>query len=114
MAKYLVSFPASAMEHLDADGLQAASAASHAVVDDAKAAGVWVFGGAINEDVAPVRVDDVGNVADDTYPQTAKLNGGYTILEVPSRDEALGWATRFAVACQCAQEVREFHYDAAS
>jgi len=27
---------------------------------------------------------------------------------VPSREEALKWAAKIAVACRCAQEVREF------
>jgi len=27
---------------------------------------------------------------------------------VPSREEALQWASKIAVACRCAQEVREF------
>jgi hypothetical protein len=30
------------------------------------------------------------------------------VVDVPSREEALEWAHRIAVACRCAQEVREF------
>ena len=36
-----------------------------------------------------------------------------TIIDVPSREEALQWATKIAVACRCAQEVREFGPDPA-
>jgi len=53
MTKYLISFPSGAMVFPDED-LQAASDASHAVVEEAKAAGVWVFGGGIDESVPPV------------------------------------------------------------
>ena len=37
--------------------------------------------------------------------------GGFSIIEVPSREEALDWAAQLAVACRCAQEVREIGYD---
>lgn len=48
MTKYLISFPSSAMSFSEED-LRAASDASHAVVEEAKEAGVWVFGGAIDD-----------------------------------------------------------------
>lgn len=84
---------------------------AHAVVREAKEAGVWVFGGGINEDVAPVMVAGDGTVTSGTYTQTANIEGGYAILELPSREAALKWAAKFATACRCAQEVREFQYD---
>jgi hypothetical protein len=49
-----------------------------------------------------------------TYPDTRVPNGGYTILELPSREAALEWAAKIAVACRCSQEVRAFGYDPAS
>ena len=113
MTKYLISFPSSAMVFPDED-LQAVSDASHAVVEEAKAAGVWVFGGGIDESVPPVLVDGHGTVTEGTYPQTTQLEGGYTVLELPSREAALEWAAKIAVACRCAQEVRAFQYDPAS
>jgi hypothetical protein len=33
--------------------------------------------------------------------------GGFSILDVPSRDDALAWAAKIAAGCRCAQEVRE-------
>jgi hypothetical protein len=113
MTKYLISFPSSAMVFPPED-LQAVSDAAHAVVDEAKAAGVWVFGGGIDESVPPVMVDGDGTVTEGTYPETKKLEGGYAVLEVPSREAALEWAAKIAVACRCAQEVRAFQYDPAS
>ena len=112
MTKYLISFPSGAMD-VSAEDLPAVSDASHAVVEEAKRAGVWVFGGGIDESVPPVLVDGDGAVTAGTYPQTRQIEGGYTVLEVPSRDEALEWAAKIAVACRCAQEVREFQLDPA-
>ena len=113
MAKYLISFPSSAMV-LGPEEFRAAGIDAHAVVDEAKQAGVWVFGGGIDESVPPVLVDGDGTVTEGTYPQTRQLEGGYTVLEVPSREAALEWAAKIAVACRCAQEVRAFQYDPAS
>ncbi len=110
MTKYMISFPSGEMQ-LDEGGIEAASVDAHAVVAEAKAAGVWVFGGGVNEDVPPVRVAADGTVTEDTYPQTARLEGGYTILELPNREEAERWAAKLAAACRCPQELREFWYD---
>jgi hypothetical protein len=49
-----------------------------------------------------------GTVTDGPYPEAI---GGLTVVEVPSREEALEWAAKIAVACRCAQEVREFGPD---
>ena len=113
MTKYLISFPSGAMVFPEED-LQAVSNASHAVVQEAKDAGVWVFGGGIVESVPPVLVDGDGTVTEGTYPQKSTLEGGYSVLEVPSREAALAWAAKIAAACRCAQEVRAFQYDPAS
>lgn len=110
MTKYLISFPSGAMVFPQED-LPAVSDASHAVVREAKAAGVWVFGGGLAESVPPVMVSADGTVTEGTYPQTRTIEGGYAILELPSRAEAITWAAKLAAACRCAQELREFMYD---
>ncbi|WP_374662496.1 YciI family protein [Inhella sp.] len=110
MAKFLISFPSAAMQVAPED-LPAVSDAAHAVVRAAKAAGVYVFGGGIDEAVAPVTVSPDGQVLAQTYAQTRELNGGFMVLELPSREAALHWAARTAAACRCAQELREFMFD---
>lgn len=111
MAHYLVSFPSSAMAHLGPDDLRAASDASHAVIREAKAAGVYVFGGGLDERVPPALVAADGTVTTGTYPGTARLNGGFCVLRASTRGEAESWAARIAAACRCAQELREFMFD---
>lgn len=110
MTKYLISFPSTAMV-CPKEELPTVSEDARKVVREAKRAGIWVFGGGINEDVAPVRVAGDGTVISGTYPPTSKIEGGYAILELPAREAALWWAAKFATACRCAQEVREFQYD---
>jgi hypothetical protein len=114
MTRYLVSFPSGAMSHIAADELPAVADAAHAVVREAMDAGVWVFGGGLAEEVDPVMVNGDRTITVDTCPQTREFRGGgFTILDLPSRDRALEWAAKFAVACRCAQEVREFMPDPA-
>jgi hypothetical protein len=110
MAMYLISFPSAAMivpeGERDAVGRDA-----HAVIDEAKAAGVYVFGGGIDEDVPPVLVSADGSVAEGGYPWAPPLDGGLTVLDLTSREEAVAWAARIAKACRCEQELRAFGSD---
>ena len=101
------------MDHIAAEELPAVGEAAHAVVREAMDAGVWVFGGGLAEDVDPVMVAGDGTVVAGTYPQTKELGGGFTVLDVGSREAALEWAAKIAAACRCAQEVREFMPDPA-
>lgn len=86
------------------------SAESHEVIREAKAAGVYVFGGGIDEGVAPVLVSADGAVSSEIYPRS-ELTGGFAVLELPTREDAVEWASRIARACRCSQELREFGYD---
>ena len=90
MTKFMISFPSSAMVVPD-DEWEAVGEAAHAVIREAKAAGVYVFGGGVNESIAPVTVDGEGVVTEGTYPSTGDLFGGYTIIEVPTAAEAPGY-----------------------
>ena len=112
MTKYLISFPSEALL-VTSEDFERASTDSRAVIEAAKAAGVYVFGGGINEAAAPVRITADGTADLELYPGS-RLTGGFTVLELPSRDDAVAWAARIAKACGCAQELREFMYDPAS
>jgi hypothetical protein len=39
--------------------------------------------------------------------EAKEVTGGFAVVDVPSRAEALEWAAKIAVAYRCAQEVRE-------
>jgi hypothetical protein len=112
MTKYLISFPSDAMM-VSADDFPMVVAESHAVIEAAKTAGVYVFGGGINEQVEPVLVSSDGTVSTELYAGR-QLDGGFTVLELPTRTDAVDWASRIAAACRCPQELREFGYDPAS
>lgn len=113
MAKYLISFPSAAMAVPDGEW-EAVGRDAHAVIDEAKAAGVYVFGGGIDEAVRPVLVSANGTFSEGGFPWAPRLDGGFTVLELSSREEAVAWAARIAKACRCQQELRVFQFDPAS
>ena len=109
MTRYLISFDDGAMNFPEEE-LSAVGEAAHGVVRAAQEAGVWVFGGGLESQRASIVATD-GMVADGPYPETKAVIGGFVIVDVPSHAEALEWAAKFAVACRCAQEVREIMFD---
>ncbi len=106
MTRYLISFPDGAMDHISDEDQPDVAKAAHAVVTEAQNAGVWVFGGGLESQRASIVGTD-RMVTDGPYPETKEVIGGFCVVDVPSREEALDWAARTAVACRCAQEVRE-------
>jgi len=112
MTRYLISFDDGAMEHIPDEDMEEVGRAAHDVVQAAQDAGVWIFGGGIHTQRASVVAID-GSVDEGADPQSKVFLGGFSIIDVPSHDEALEWAARIAAACRCAQEVRELMYDPA-
>jgi hypothetical protein len=110
MTQYLISFNDGAMDHIPAEEMPDVGKASHAVIQQAVDAGVWVFGAGLERQRASVVATD-GMVTDGPYPETKEVIGGFVVLDVASREEALAWAAKLAVACRCAQEVRELMPD---
>ncbi len=110
MPRYLISFDDGAMDHIPQQDMPAVGEAAHAVVREAKAAGVWIWGGGLQRQKASIVATD-GAVTEGPSPETKPVIGGFSIFELPTRKEALTWAAKIAKACRCAQEVREIMYD---
>ncbi|MDR2983242.1 MAG: YciI family protein [Nocardiopsaceae bacterium] len=106
MTRYLISFDDGAMNDIPEEDFAAVAKASHAVVTEAQNAGVWVFGAGLDSQRASIVATD-GTITDGPYPETKEVIGGFCVVDVPSREEALKWAAKTAVGCRCAQEVRE-------
>ena len=110
MPRYLISFDDGSMDHIPDEDWPSVGEAAHTVVREAKAAGVWIFGGGIQRQQSTIVTTD-GTITVGPVPETKAVIGGFAIIEVPSREEALVWAARIADACRCAQEVREIMFD---
>jgi hypothetical protein len=80
-----------------------------AVTDDCKAAGQWVFAVGLHQPSASTVVRH-GNgetlMTDGPYAEAAEHVGGFTVVDSPDLDAALGWAARYAEAIGLPIEVR--------
>ena len=110
MTKYLISFDDGSMDHVPEADFPAVGEAAHAVLREAKAAGVFITGGGLYRQQASYVGTD-GTVTPGPVPETKAVLGGFVVVDVPTRDDALGWAAKWAVACRCTQEVREIMDD---
>lgn len=110
MTRYLISFDDGAMDPIPDADWAAVGEAAHAVVREAKRAGAWVHGGGLWRQRRTI-VNPDGTVTEGPSPETRDVIGGFSIVDVPSRDEALTWAAKIAAACRCAQDVREIMDD---
>lgn len=106
MPRYLISFDDRASTFPEEDLLEVARA-SQAVVVAAKRAGVWVYGAGVSGHRVSVVGPDL-SVYDD---HGANPIGGFCVVDVRTREDALRWAAEIAVASRCPQEVRELIYD---
>jgi hypothetical protein len=107
MTQYLILLGAHAMDHIPEEEMPAVAKAAHAVCQEAINAGVYFLAGGLENQPASIVATD-GTVTDGPYPDAI---GGITVVEVPSREEALKWAAKTAAACRCAVEVREIGAD---
>jgi hypothetical protein len=107
MTQYLISFDDGTMDATEEE-LPALAEAGHAVIQEAKDAGVFVFSGGLDYRQKHATVGRDGVVTDGPYPESKELIGGVLIVDVPTFEDALEWAAKTAAACRCAQDVREF------
>jgi hypothetical protein len=106
MPRYIISFNEGDMQVADDEWQQVADD-SHEVVREAKAAGVWIFGGGFHA-YEPVVVSEEGSITSGPITKSDVVLGGFSILEVKDAQEAYFWAAKIAKGCRCPQEVTEF------
>lgn len=78
-----------------------------------KAAGVLVFTGGLEPPSAATVFHARGGktlVTDGPFIETKDQMGGFTVIEVESRDAAAAWACKLAVAITLPIELREFRH----
>jgi hypothetical protein len=83
----------------------------HALNQDLKAAGAWVFSRGLHAPSTATVVRARGEellITDGPYVEGKEHIGGFWIVEAPDLDAALGWARRAARATTLPIEVRPF------
>lgn len=117
MPKYLIAFNDEWVPEHTADELRTKGEASHALLEEMKAAGVFLFAeGGIDASTAVFSVvskDGTPVFTDGPYTETKEHLGGFTVVDVPDDEAARYWAGRMAVSLDWPQEVHRFPTDIA-
>jgi hypothetical protein len=115
MPQYLLSahsVEGETREPMTDEEMQQVMARVHALEEEMKSAGAWVFGGRLHEpDTATVvRMSDSGEVltTDGPFAESKEHLGGFYIIEAEDLDAALSWASKTADCVKTAIEVRPF------
>lgn len=83
----------------------------HAVDQEMRDAGVWVFTGGLHPTATATVVRAEGDetlITDGPYLEGKEHLGGFTVISVADLDEALGWAGKLTHASGLPIEVRPF------
>jgi hypothetical protein len=86
----------------------------HAVRDEMKAAGVWVFAGGLHppDTATVVRLRDGETITTDgPFTEGKEHIGGFSVIKAPDLDAALEWGRKLAGATTLPIEVRPFRED---
>lgn len=112
MPQYLIMFNDEWVPDQTPEGLRAKSVASHELLDEMRAAGVFVYAeGGIDASTALFSVetrDGQPVFSDGPYVETKEHLGGFTVIEVPDDAAAREWAGRIARTLDWPQEVHRF------
>ena len=112
MAEYLLYFNQQWVGDHPGEWFRGHGPLAMAVVNEMKAAGVYVFAGGLEEEDGPVYSPDPTSgtvmISDGPYVETKEFLGGLTVVEVADDETAKMWAGKIAQACGWPQEVRRF------
>jgi hypothetical protein len=110
MALYIIYFNQQWVGEHTEEWFRSRGPLANAVVDEMKAAGVYVFAGGLVEDPdSAFSVDPTdGNtmVTDGPFVEAKETLGGLTVVDVADEESAKLWAVKVADACGWPQEVR--------
>jgi hypothetical protein len=111
MSEYLIFFNDKWVTETSDEGWQQRARDVRVVIDEMKAAGVFIFTGGLNNEASVFHVeprDGKPVFTDGPYAETKEVFGGFAAVNVPDETAARYWAGRVAVACDWPQEVRMF------
>ncbi|GAA1259413.1 YciI family protein [Oryzihumus leptocrescens] len=112
MKQYLLSIYQPDGPIPSADVLEKVGRELHALNEDIKAAGSWVFTGGLHDPASATVVRVRGGevlTTDGPYVEGKEHLGGLWVVNAPDLDVALGWAERASRATTLPIEVRPFH-----
>ncbi len=112
MAEYLIYFNQQWVGDHSEEWFRGRGPLAMAVVNEMKAAGVYVYAGGLDEEVEEAFSADATSgtltFTDGPFAETTEYLGGLTIVDVADAEAAKMWAGKIAEACGWPQEVRRF------
>jgi len=111
MKNYLLSIYQPDGDPPPTDALEEVMQNVHAVDEEIRAAGVWVFTGGLHDPSTATVLDPRSPgmpTVDGPYVEGKEHIGGLTIIKVSDLDEALAWGRKLAHATTLPVEVRPF------
>ena len=112
MPQYLIAFNDEWVPDLTMDELRERAGTARVVIDEMKAAGVFVFtDGGLDGSTVVCSVDPSSGspvFTDGPFVETKEHLGGFAVVDVPDDAQARHWAGRIAVAVGWPQEVHRF------
>jgi hypothetical protein len=109
MTTYLIAFNSEWVPDLTEEDLRRASRDNRVLMEEMKAAGVFVFAAGVDSSFPVVSVDPSSGAplfSDGPYTETKEHIGGFAVVDVPDEEAARLWAGKLAVSCGWPQEVR--------
>jgi hypothetical protein len=112
MPQYLIYFNQQWVGDHSEEWFRSRGPLAMAVVEEMKAAGVYVFAGGLEEDDGPIySADPTGDtvlITDGPYVESKEFLGGFALVDVDDDEAATTWAGKIAAACGWPHEVRRF------
>ena len=112
MTMYLIAFNDEWVPDLTVEDIRERGTAGRAVIEEMKAAGVFVFSdGGLDASTVVCSVDPGSGTpvfSDGPFVETKEHLGGFAVADVPDDADARYWAGRIAVAIGWPQEVHRF------
>lgn len=111
MAEYLIYFNQQWVGDHTEEWFRSRAPLAMAVVEEMKAAGVYLFAGGLEEGGPVYSADPTSGtvmITDGPYAETKEFLGGFAVVDVPDDETATMWAGRLAEGCGWPQEVRRF------
>lgn len=111
MTEYLIYFNQQWVGDHTEEWFRGRAPLAMAVVNEMKAAGVYVFAGGLEEHGPVYSADPTGGtvlITDGPYVETKEFLGGFAVVDVADEEAAKLWAGKLAEACGWPQEVRRF------
>jgi len=111
MAEYLIYFNQQWVGDHTEEWFRSRGPLAMAVVDEMKAAGVYVFAGGLEQGGPVYNADATSGavlISDGPYAETKEFLGGFAVVDVADDEAATMWAGRLAQGCGWPQEVRRF------